>query len=147
MQYPLIDKHLLAVLRPAHGVYNAIVMLLFLYQGQLGFSIRRVRMAGAAPLFETIKRHRMMGPVLVILGGIGFLEGLTLVMLDTGRVLQFPLHLFTGLTIVVLLIVTYKLSRNIKGPDSSYRTPHFVLGIAILCLYIVNVTIGIGVLL
>lgn len=146
MQYPLIDKHLLAYLRPAHGVYNAIVVLLFLYQGQLGFRIRRARKAGAAPLFEKIKRHRRMGPVLVILGGLGFLEGLTLVMLDSGKVLQFPLHLFTGLTIVVLLIATYKISKDIKGPDSSYRTPHFVLGSAILCFYLVDVVIGIGVL-
>jgi hypothetical protein len=87
-----------------------------------------------------------MGPVLVILGGIGFLEGLTLVMLDSGKVLQFPLHLFTGLTIVVLLIVTYKISRDIKGTDSPYRTPHFVLGSAILCLYLVDVVIGFRVL-
>jgi hypothetical protein len=146
MQYPLIDRHLLAYLRPAHGVYNAIVVLLFLYQGQIGFRIRRARRAGAAPLFEMIKRHRRMGPVLVILGGIGFLEGLTLVMLDSGKVLQFPLHLFTGLTIVVLLIATYKISRNITSTDASYRTLHFVIGSVILCLYLVDVVIGIRVL-
>jgi len=145
MHYPLIDKHLLAYLRPAHGVYNAIVVLLFLYQGQIGFRIRRARKAGAAPLFEMIKRHRRMGPVLVILGGIGFLEGLTLVILDSGKVLQFPLHLFTGLTIVVLLMATYKISHDIKGPDPLYRTRHFALGVALLCLYLVNVVIGIGV--
>ena len=147
MQYPLIDKHLLADLRLAHGVFNSIVTLLFLYQGGLGFRIRRDRRAHAPLPLPVIKRHRRMGPVLVILGGIGFLEGLTLVMLDSGKLLQFPPHLFTGLTIVVLLIATYKISRNIKGTDSPYRTPHFVLGIAILCLYLVDVTIGIGVLL
>jgi hypothetical protein len=147
MQYPLIDRQLLADLRPVHGVYNAIVMLLFLYQGQLGFGIRRARKASALPPFPMIKRHRRVGPVLVILGGLGFLEGLTLVLLDTGNVLEFPPHFFTGLTIVVLLIATYKISRDIKGPDSPYRTPHFVLGVAILCLYLVNVMIGIGVYL
>ncbi len=147
MQYPLIDKHLLAVLRPVHGGYNVVVMLLFLYQGWLGFRIRRDRRARATLPFAVIKRHRRMGPVLVIMGGIGFLDGLTLVLLDTGKVLQFPPHLFTGLTIIVLLIATYKISKNIKGPDSSYRTPHFVLGSVILCLYLVDVVIGIGVLL
>jgi hypothetical protein len=88
-----------------------------------------------------------MGPVLAILGGLGFLEGLTLVLLDTGNVLEFPPHFVTGLSIVVLLIATYRISRDIKGPDSPFRTPHFVLGVAILCLYLVNVFLGIGVLL
>jgi len=87
-----------------------------------------------------------MGPVLVIMGVLGFLDGLTLVLLDTGKVLQFPPHLFAGLTIIVLLIATYKITRDIKGPESSSRTPHFVLGSAILCLYLVDVVIGIGVL-
>ncbi len=147
MQYPLIDRQLLADLRPVHGIYNAVVMLLFLYQGWLGLRIRRER-RGRAPLpFPLIKRHRRMGPVLVILGGLGFLEGLTLVLLDTGNVLEFPPHLFTGFTIVVLLIATYKITRDIKGPDSPYRTPHFILGVAILCLYLVNVVIGLGVYL
>jgi hypothetical protein len=147
MQYPLIDKHLLAYLRPVHGAYNAIVMLLFLYQGWLGLRIRRDRRARAPLPIPVVKRHRRMGPVLVILGAFGFLEGLTLVLLDSGRVLEFPPHLFTGLTIVVLLLATYKISRDIKGPDSPYRTPHFILGIAILCLYLVNVVIGLGVYL
>ncbi|MGC1455406.1 MAG: DUF4079 family protein [Nitrospirota bacterium] len=147
MQYPLIDRQLLADLRPVHGVYNTIVMLLFLYQGWLGLRIRRDRRVRAPLPVPVVKRHRRMGPVLVILGGLGFLEGLTLVLLDTGRVLEFPPHLFTGLTIVVLLIATYKISRDIKGPDSPYRTPHFILGVAILCLYLANVVIGLGVYL
>ncbi len=147
MQYPLIDRQLLADLRLVHGVYNAIVMLLFLYQGRLGFRIRRDRRARAPLPVPVIKRHRRMGPVLAILGGLGFLAGLTLVLLDTGNILEYPAHFFTGVTIVVLLIATYKISRDIKGPDSPYRTPHFVLGVAILCLYLVNVLLGIGVLL
>jgi hypothetical protein len=138
---------MLADLRPVHGVYNLIVMLLFLYQGWIGIRIRRVRKAGASPLIPMIKRHRRMGPVLATLGALGFLAGLTLVLIDTGNVLEYPLHFFTSITIVVLLIATYKISRDIKGPDSLYRNPHFVLGIAILCLYLVNVMIGIGVFL
>ncbi len=147
MQYPLIDRELLADLRLAHGVYNTIVMMLFLYQGRLGFRIRRDRLAGAPPPFPVIKRHRQAGPILAIMGGLGFFAGLTLVLLNTGNILEYPLHLFTGLTIVVLLIATYKISRDIKGPESSFRFPHFVLGIAILCLYFVNVFFGLGVLL
>jgi hypothetical protein len=147
MTYPLIDRQLLAVLRPAHGAFNTIVMLLFIYQGLLGFRIRRARMANASPLFPTIRRHRKMGPILAIVGGFAFLSGLTLVLLDTGNALEYPPHFFTGLTIVILLIATYKISRDIKGPGSSFRTPHFVLGVVILCLYFVNVLIGIVMLL
>jgi hypothetical protein len=147
MQYPLIDRDLLADLRLAHGGYNAIVMLLFLWQGRLGFRIRRERLAGAAPPFQVIKRHRKAGPIFAIMGGLGFFAGLTLVLLDTGKILEYPPHLFTGLTIVVLLIATYKISRDIKGPDSPFRTTHFALGVAILCLYLVNIFLGLGVLL
>jgi hypothetical protein len=147
MQYPLIDKQLLAYLRPVHGVYNTIIMLLFLYQGWLGLRIRRDRKARAPLPIPEVKRHRRMGPVLVILGAFGFLEGLILVLLDSGRALEFPPHLFTGLTIVVLLLATYKISKDIKGPDSPYRTPHFILGIALVCVYVVNVVIGLGVYL
>jgi hypothetical protein len=147
MPYPLINRQLLADLRLLHGVYNTIMMLFFLYQGWLGFGIRGARKAGALPPVPKIKRHRRMGPVLAMLGGLGFLTGLTLVLLDTGNILEYPPHFFIGLTIVVLLIATYKISRDIRGPVSSFRTPHFVLGVAILCLYFVNVLIGIGVLL
>ena len=147
MQYPLIDRQLLADLRLVHGIYNALVMLLFLYQGWLGLRIRRDRRAHAPLPLPVIKRHRRMGPVLAILGGLGFLTGLTLVLLDTGNVLEHQPHFFTGLSIVVLLIATYRISRDIKGPDSPFRTAHFALGVAILCLYLVNVFFGIGVLL
>lgn len=147
MQYPLIDRQLLANLQLVHGVFNTIVMLLFVNQARLGFKIRRERKAGAPQPFSVIKRHRQAGPILVVLGGLGFFVGLTLVLLDSGDVLQHPLHLFAGLAIVVLLIATYKISRDIKGADSMYRNTHFVLGIALLCLYVINILFGIGVLL
>jgi hypothetical protein len=147
MQFPLIDRPLLADLRLAHGAYNFTVMLMFMYQGWVGLSIRRVRLANAPLPFPIIKRHRRSGPVLVALGFVGFLSGLTLVLIDTGNVLEFPPHLFTGLAIVILLLATTWISRNIKGASSSYRKPHFILGIAILALYILDVLLGLTVLL
>ena len=80
------------------------------------------------------------------MGVLGFFIGFTLVVLDSGNVLQFPAHFLVGCTIVLCLLSTFLVSRNIKGPDSPYRTPHFVIGIAILCLYLVEVFIGLGVL-
>jgi hypothetical protein len=146
MQYPLIDRQLLANLRPVHGIYKSLVMLLFFYQGWLGFRIRRARRAHAPLPFADIRRHRKMGPILVAMGVLGFLIGFTLVLLDTGNVLEYPPHFAVGLTIMLLIAATYGVSRRIKGPDPVYRDPHFLLGIALLCLYLVEVVLGIGVL-
>jgi hypothetical protein len=146
MQYPLIDKQLLSSLRLVHGSYNFLVMLLFFYHGWLGITIRRARKSKAPLPLAAIKRHRKTGPVLAIMGGFGFLIGFTLILLDTGNVLEFPSHFLVGCTIVLCLLSTFLISRKIKGPDSPYRIPHFVLGITILCLYLIEVFLGIGVL-
>ena len=68
-------------------------------------------------------------------------------MLDSGRALAFPSHFLVGCCIVLCLISTFVLSRKIKGYDSPYRTPHFYLGIVILCLYLIEAVLGLGVLL
>lgn len=147
MEYPLIDRQLLSNLRLAHGAFNTSVMLLFFYHARLGFGIRRARLSHAPLPFPAIKRHRSLGPVVALLGGLGFLVGLTLVLLDTGNVLEHAAHLFVGAAIVALIATTFFISRKIKGMDSPLRTPHFIIGIAILCLYLVEVFLGIGVLL
>jgi hypothetical protein len=46
-----------------------------------------------------------------------------------------------------MLFLTYRLSRKIVGPDAPQRDLHFLLGIIILVLYLVNVVLGVGVLL
>jgi len=146
MQYPLIDRQLLSYLRLVHGGFNTCVVFLFFYHARLGITIRRARRARGPLPFPMIKRHRKGGPLLAALGITGFCIGFSLVMLDSGKVLQFPSHFLVGCTIVLCLITTFILSRKIKGPDSPYRTPHFYLGIAILCLYLIEVFLGIGVL-
>jgi len=147
MEYPLIDRQLLSYLRLAHAGFNSLVMLTFFYHARLGMTIRRARKAHGPLPFPLIKRHRREGPILAALGIAGFCIGFTLVMLDTGRVLEYPSHFLAGCTIVLCLITTFVLSRKIKGPDSPYRTPHFYLGIAILCLYLIEAVLGLGVLL
>jgi uncharacterized membrane protein len=147
MSYPLIDRQLLSYLRLGHGSFNTFVMLLFFYHAHLGITIRRARKARGPLPFPVIKRHRKGGPVLAVLGVLGFCIGFTLVMLDTGKILEYPYHFFAGCAIVFCLITTFVISRRIKGPDSPYRTPHFTLGIAILCLYLIEAFLGIGVLL
>jgi len=146
MQYPLINPRLLASLRLVHGSYNSIVAAMFFYHGWLGITIRRARRSKAPLPFAAIKRHRKTGPFIVFMGVLGFFIGFTLVLLDSGNVLQFPAHFLVGCTIVLCLVSTFLVSRKIKGPDSSYRTPHFVLGITILCLYLIELFLGLGVL-
>jgi hypothetical protein len=147
MQYPLIGRQLLLNLRWVHAFYNGCVLLLFLYHGWLGGKIRRARRAKAPLPFQAIKRHRKTGPALVILGVTGFFIGFTLVLLHTGNLLEYLSHFFTGLAIVLLLVTTWAVSRKIKGPDSPYRTPHFIMGITILFLYFVEAVLGLGILL
>ena len=146
MPYPLIDREHLSNLRLVHAFYNTGVLSLFFYQGWLGFSIRRARNAGKPPPFPMIKRHRKMGPVGVVLAVLGFFLGLTLVLLDTGRILEYPAHLFTGFILIVLITAAYAVSRRILGPDSPFRTPHSALGVAILLLYLIEAFLGLGVL-
>jgi uncharacterized membrane protein YozB (DUF420 family) len=134
-------------LRLLHGLFNAAVMLLFFYQARLGLTIRHARLSKAAFPLAAVKRHRKIGPVLVVLGGLGFLAGLVLALFLEGKVLQYPLHFFTGLTIVLLLIGTFLISRRIKGPNSPLRKPHFVLGLCVLVLYVVQSFLGLRILI
>lgn len=146
MLYPLIDQGLLVNLRLVHGSYNSCMLLLFIYHGWLGLSIRQARLQHAALPIQAVRRHRRLGPILAIMGGLGFLTGLTLVLLDTGNVLLFPLHLLVGMVLVTLLAATYLVSRRIRGADPAWRTLHFSLGIAILCLYLIQSFLGLGIL-
>ncbi len=147
MHHPLIDRQLLSSLRLVHGGYNTAMMLLFFYHASLGIRIRRARRAHGPLPFALIRRHRKGGPIIAGLGVTGFFIGFTLVLLDSGNAFQFPYHFAAGCAIVLCLIATFLVSRKIKGPDSAYRTPHFHIGIAILCLYVIEVFLGLGVLL
>ncbi len=147
MQYPLIDKELFAPLRLSHGVYNLFMLLLFLHQGFLGLRVRRARKAHAPLPFPAIKRHRKGGPVLAGMGAFGFLFGLVLILLDTGNILEYPPHFFAGCLIVLALVAGIVTSGRIKGQDPIFRNRHFAAGIVILCLYVLNSLLGLGVLL
>jgi hypothetical protein len=141
----MVDRVLIEYLKVAHGLFNSAVMLTFLYQGWLGITIRRRRKAGAALEFPVIKKHRKLGPFLALLGTLGFLAGPTLVYIDRGHVFEYPLHFVTGASIALCLITTYTISRKIKAGDP-WRTPHFVIGILIVFLYVFQALIGLEVL-
>jgi len=130
----------------AHGSFNALLALVFLYQARMGLSIRRGRKRGE-PQLKAMRRHRRLGPFLVVMGLLGYCLGLILVSIDKGRVLEYPLHLVVGSVIVLFLLGQYAVSRKIKGPESPWRTPHLVNGTGLICLYVLQIVIGVGVLM
>ena len=136
-----MSRESIEYLKIIHGSYNSLVLLLFLYQGFLGF---RIRKSGRN---DYIKRHRQIGPVAALLGVSGFFAGMTVIYLDAGHILKYPLHFITGLTIASLIISTYLISRKIKGPDTYWRNRHYAVGILILLLYFIQAFLGLGVLL
>jgi len=130
----------------AHGSFNTLLALVFFYQAWMGLTIRRGRKRGE-PQFKAMKRHRRLGPFLVVLGVLGFCLGLLLVYIDKGRLLEYPPHLAVGSVIVLFLLGQYAVSRKIKGPESPWRTPHLAIGVGILCLYVLQIVLGVGVLM
>ena len=141
----MLDRHIIANLRPVHGTYNLVILMLFWYQAFLGFRMRKARRAGGSNP-RAVKRHRKTGPVLAILAVAGFAGGALLGFLDNGRVLKYPLHFFTGLSIVMLLIVTVIVSRFITYQQNRHRNLHLFLGLVLLCVYAFQAFLGIGIL-
>jgi hypothetical protein len=78
---------------------------------------------------------------------MGFVAGVILILVDKGRVFEYPPHFVTGLTIALLLSATYLVSRRIKGPDSPFRKAHFGIGLLLLPLCIIQSVLGLGILL
>jgi predicted membrane chloride channel (bestrophin family) len=140
-------RNIIPYLKLAHGSFNTLMMFLFAYQGWMGIRIRKQRLSGSISDFHFIKRHRKTGPVFAVLGCCGYIAGLTIVYIDKGTVFYYPLHLIFGSAIAVSIITTFFVSRKIKGISSSFRTPHFILGIWIICLYLVQLILGLGILL
>lgn len=136
---------LIDIFKVIHGSFNALLALVFFYQAWMGLAIRKARKK-KEPRISFIKRHRRLGPLLVVMGLAGYLAGIILVLIDEGRLLEYPLHLFVGSLIVFFLFGQYAVSRKIKGPESSWRTPHLVIGVTILCLYVLQIIIGLGVI-
>jgi hypothetical protein len=142
----MIDKQIIAYLKLIHGAFNVLVMLLLIYQGWLGLRIRNIRMAGIPPDFKRIKRHRKNGPFFTVSGCLGFIAGIIIGYLDNGRIFKYPIHFIIGSVITISLVTTYLISKKISGAGSHLRTPHFILGIGILGLYLIQVFLGLGIL-
>jgi hypothetical protein len=143
----MIASEWIGLIRVLHGAYNALVAIAFLYQGWLGLKIRKTRKTGGAKEFGVIRRHRGNGPVLVLLGILGYVMGVTLITIDKEHIFEYRVHHLVGFAIVILLATTLLVSRKIKGPVSPWRTPHFLLGLAILGAYLAQLLLGLNILL
>jgi hypothetical protein len=143
----MIAREWIDLLRILHGACNAVIALAFLYQGWLGLKIRKAGRSGGAGDFGIRRRHRGNGPVLVIFGILGYVAGVTLITVDKGHFFEYRVHHLMGVAIIILLAAAFFASRKIKGPVSPWRTPHFLLGLAILGAYVVQLVLGLNILL
>jgi hypothetical protein len=141
-----MPKDILEYLRAIHGIYNFSIFFLFIYQGILGIKIRRARRAEKPLPINAIKRHRRQGPVFALLGIAGYVFGAILGYLDDGLPIKYKAHFLNGTLIAILIITTYLISRKIKA-GNALRTPHAIIGILILLLYILQILFGIGIFL
>ena len=141
-----MDRSIIPSLRVAHGLYNILVFLLFLYQGWLGIRIRKERLQSRLPTAGITRRHRQFGPILSVIGFTGFISGLVVIFLDSGMLFIFRFHFTAGFVISIFIIIAYFSSRRIKGSDSAGRTHHLAAGIILICLYFIQIFIGIAIL-
>ncbi len=130
----------------AHGLYNTAVFLLFVWQGWLGSKIRIERLAGSPPTITAVIKHRKFGPVITFLGIAGFLSGVIIVYFSGGHLFDQPLHFIVGSVLTLIIIAAFLISRRIKGRQSLLRTLHMAAGTAAICLYIIQIYLGIEIL-
>ena len=143
----MVDKEFVAYFKLAHGFFNLSMMALFCYQGWMGFLIRQARTSALPAPLDEVRRHRKAGPVFALWGIMGFFAGIVVVLLDKGRILEYPLHFLTGSLIAAVIGSLYAVSRRITGPAPHYRNIHFGLGMCLLVLYVIQVLLGLGILL
>ena len=133
----------LPYLEYAHGLFNSVVILLFLYQGWLGLQIRNRRKAGNPPEVKFVRRHRKLGPSLAALAIFGFGGGIATVYLRGEDFFEHPIHFVNGLIIITLIIITFFVSRKMRGRAVGIRNVHSFIGLAILALYFFQAYLGI----
>lgn len=143
----MIDRDYIDYLRILHGFFNVIVGLCFIYQGSLGLKIRKARKTEDKRNIAVIKRHRKLGPILAVLGIAGYFAGAMLVYGDKGYLLEYPGHFTVGSCIALFIIITFAISRQIRSLESSWRTPHFIMGSVTLILYLIQTYLGLNILL
>lgn len=136
-----------SALQLGHVFFNSALFLAFVYQGRLGWRLRRRRVAGVLPDFNVVKRHRALGPVLAALLPVGFLAGLITVYLHKGLWIRFPGHFATGAALLVVASLAVLASKKIRGVQSPWRPAHLTLGLLLLGTFLVQIYLGLNIFL
>ena len=141
-----LSKEAIMYLRYLHGAFNLSIAGLVIYQFRLGLGLRLKRLAGERDPQKVIK-HMRSGPYAVAGGILGFTAGTTLIIIDKGKVLAYPVHFVFGGLIALGLVYIFMLSRKMVAGDTLKRTLHGRVGMALVALYLVQVLLGLGILL
>jgi hypothetical protein len=142
----MVDKEFIGYFKLAHGSFNLCLLCLFCYQGWMGLRIRTARLDASPLPFILVRRHRILGPVLALWGLLGFVSGLTMMLLDKSRVLEYPLHFATGAVVVAVIGALTAVSRRIGRSALPVRDVHFGLGMTLLGLMIIQCFLGLSIL-
>lgn len=143
----MASDRVVSILQIAHVLFSSALFLAVAYQGRLGWRIRRRRVAGVLPELRVVKRHRALGPVLVTLLPFGYLAGLVTVYLHKGLWVRFPGHLAVGTVLLAVAGLAALVSTKIRGPQSPWRPAHFALGLLLICIFLVQIFLGLNIFL
>lgn len=134
-------KEYIPYMKVLHGFYNFTILLLFVYQGLLGIRIRKNRLK---KLFipDVVKKHRRLGLMLFPLSIAGFFSGVTLVYAEWQEIIKYPLHFFNGVVLLILIISIFIISRLLTIERLFLRNIHFLLGLLIISLYLIQIILG-----
>lgn len=143
----MISDRAVSTLQITHVFFNSALFFALAYQALLGFRVRRKRIAGVLQDFNAVKRHRALGPVLATLLPFGYLAGLITVYLHKGLWARYPAHLAGGTFLLAIVCSVVVVSTRIRGAQSPWRTPHFGLGLLLLCAFLLQIFLGLNIFL
>lgn len=143
----MITDGIVSTLQVTHAFFAGVLFLAFVFQGHLGWRLRKKRVAGVLQDFSLVKKHRARGPILATLVSVVYLAGLITVYLHKGLWVRHPGHLAGGTVLLVVVGSVYLASKRIRGTQSPWRTPHFALGLLLLCAFAVQIYLGLNVFL
>jgi hypothetical protein len=122
-----------------HPVLMGGLLGLMLYSGYLGFKASLIRKASPEERKAMLKqhygvRHARLGPVILAITLLGAAGGMAVTVLKNGKLVIGP-HLFVGLAVGVLVILTASLAPSLRKGKDWARTLHVTINGLVLTLF------------